>query len=235
MPIIKHHLTKDERKTLLGVSTDVPIEVRATVNYGINSFTNNCGLGSIQSISGFVCAPLVLATDVAALPEKGRLRFVGSWEHDGKGNQMRQLGDFSQDSPIARMMVNKCYESILQAAYAASDMNPSKAGYMLSDNVIRNLVDQDKIKTANFIRWLIKNRHGVVYAMPMAVNPVHRSPGDFSLVQAFYWIPPNALMYNTPDRPIRTRGITRLPGKAKFLEQWQDRMPAEVKQGVGEL
>ena len=235
MPIIKHHLTKDERKTLLGVNTDVPIEARATLNYAINSFTNNCGLGAIQSISGYVAAPLVLASRVPDLPEKVRMRFVGSWEHDGKGNAMRQLGDFKQDSPIARMMVDKCYQSILEAAYATPSANPSKAGYMLSDNVIRDAIDQEKIKTANFIRWLIKNRHGVVYAMPMAVNPVHKSAMDFSLVQAFYWIPPNALMYNTPDRPIRTRGITRLPGKAKFLEQWQDRMPEVVRQDVGEL
>lgn len=69
--------------------------------------------------------------------------------------------------------------------------------YILTDGVnkfYRGMRPQP-VNTTSFANYLIQNKIGYVTASPLAVNCVHKVPNDFSLVQTWVWIPPDALAF----------------------------------------
>lgn len=70
--------------------------------------------------------------------------------------------------------------------------------------------------TADFAKYLIKNKIGYVLQSPIVQNPAHRMASNYSLNQAWFWIHPNHL-----QRAIDTAevyGDDQFPTKAAWTE-----------------
>ncbi len=83
--------------------------------------------------------------------------------------------------------------------------------FFLSDSINKHSLlrgtptqrDPHQVSTTSFAQYLIKNKIGYVVQSPVAVNNVHTVKSDFSLVQAFFWVPPNRKAY----KPHKLNGV----------------------------
>lgn len=225
---LTHTLTSKDKRAEFGVDFPDKMVMQVSASYDTGDFNGNCGFGSIRNVSGNILPFTIPDAVLKILPEKFDKLVYADWGLPGKSYNPKGGGY------LYRLAEHLAYKKIVSEIDIDDDQwGRRKAGYMLSDNVIRDSIDQNGIKTSNFMKWCVKNRVGVVYAMPMAVNPVHKIRTDFSIVQAFYWIPPKSIRYNTPDRPIKTSGHRKLPKLAQFNDEWKAHMPRVVKQELG--
>jgi len=74
--------------------------------------------------------------------------------------------------------------------YGSDAKNPIKieSGYPLDRYVYVNIGG-----TGKFAKYLIDNKIGYVLQSPIIQNPLHRSMGNYSLNQGWFWIPPKHL------------------------------------------
>lgn len=71
----------------------------------------------------------------------------------------------------------------------------------------------------NFVRWLVENRIGHVTCSPVVHNPRHETSKDFSMNQAWIWIPPNKLDHIYPGS-ARRHGDGLVPTEEAFYKRW---------------
>lgn len=94
-----------------------------------------------------------------------------------------------------------------------------------------------RFKTADFVDYLRENNIGVVVGSPISRNQYHQSYANFSLTQAFIWIPPNFAGVAAPNSWFIS-GLEQLPSLPKWIETtckkasvnsvkslWQDGIP----------
>lgn len=72
-------------------------------------------------------------------------------------------------------------------------------------------------KTYHFVQYLCKNRIGFVMGSPIGRNQYHQSNANFSLTQAYIWIPPNFVKYACPASWFMS-GRDQLPSWEKWYE-----------------
>lgn len=80
--------------------------------------------------------------------------------------------------------------------------------------------DSSKIegfKTSDFVQWLIRNNYGIVVGSPVGRNHWHQNSENFSLVQAWFWIPPHHASFTVPD----SHYITGLNQQVSW-DKWYD-------------
>jgi hypothetical protein len=85
------------------------------------------------------------------------------------------------------------------------------------------IADSSKVKgfkTSDFIQYLIKHKIGIVMGSPVATNPAHHGPhGNYSLTQAWIWIPPAYYDTIVPDSHFITN-----TGKISKWADWYKRV-----------
>lgn len=77
-------------------------------------------------------------------------------------------------------------------------------------------------RTSDFAKYLIENKVGYVLASPIIQNPFHRSTDNYSLNQAWFWIPPNHL--------ARALNVAKASGEDLFpsQEDWFKQIDVDI-------
>lgn len=88
---------------------------------------------------------------------------------------------------------------------------PKNSGIHTADKIANGL------KTSDFVQWLIKKNFGIVVGSPVGRNHWHQNSENFSLVQAWFWIPPHHAGFVAPDSHFIS-GLNHQPDWDKWYE-----------------
>jgi hypothetical protein len=72
-------------------------------------------------------------------------------------------------------------------------------------------------KTSDFVLWLVKNKCGIIVGSPVGRNHWHQNSENFSLVQAWFWVPPHHAKFTAPGSHF-VAGLELQP----TWDQWYD-------------
>lgn len=193
--------------------------------------TGNCGVGWIRYVTGQVDLPQLTPEQAKKVPS-GCLKAVRARGWDGEPTKTVYVPANlarSAEAVAARLkMMDDLYAALVKEVNTHSNLK-YRAGILLSDNVHGRDRDRTMAKTSYFVDYLIRSGEFVV-ATPMAVNPVHSTRTDFTVIQTWYWSPASVLRYSTP-RGLRVYGRVKLPSHAAFMKAWPD-MPDDVKEDL---
>lgn len=165
----------------------VPVNFQAAVT---TSGLNNCGI-TLVSVSGNRSSADISVPGISVQNAYGSAYFTNS-----------VLPAYDVISDLNRSFVETVHQQLYQfiASYIAKNLPYSV--YFLSDTVtkyglrkgyITSCANMWGFDTHQFVRWLIKNNHGIVFQCPTYVNYNHRSVENLSLIRPWLWTPPNLL------------------------------------------
>lgn len=198
----------------------VPWPVRIVFSCSQQS-TGNCGLYLVSGFTATVNAPFDGPLSDAGKAALGRK--TAEWGGYSYGQGKTYYPEFYK-----RIVVPN--EDKIFGPVAESLGKMQVAGFFISDNIATVRSDganNEKLKASSFVRWLINKKMGTVCCLPISVNPVHKTKESLSLIQPWYWIPPDKMRYAT-QRGYRSFGRTRLQKEEDFFKEWSEVIPEEA-------